>query len=250
MISVRILCHGFFHPLIRLVEKIDAEGWPSGEKAPAEKIMTDGCGLINAAAAKAITKRMGYSTRPTAFQGRIFGGKGLWLIHPTDDDPEPKIWIRASQAKITYVYPLDRAHRIFDLLSVSQPAAPINLSRQSIVNLANNGVPDEVLKRFMVDGLTDEVKPLMKWGGPNAMIALWNAINKLGNVSGTRLQRSTAGLSQALGLTNREWGHVDVGSVDGDATRQELLEDAKPVYTGRTEYSGCKLDRTRINHSD
>lgn len=130
---------------------------------------------------------MGLPVRLTAVQGRLLAGRayGLsiqWLIHPTDNDPEPKIWIRASQAKIVYNSPLDRAHRIFDLLAVSQPSSKVNLSRQSIVNLSYNGVPDTILVNLMVDGLTEEVEPLMKWDGPQAMVALWNTISKLGNV--------------------------------------------------------------------
>lgn len=205
--------------------------------------MTDGCGHINAAAARLITKKMGFSVRITAFQGRLSGGKGLWIIHPTDKDPEPKIWIRKSQAKIIYNSPLDRAHRIFDLLSVSQPSKSTNISSQNIVNLAFNGVPHDVLVTLMVNGLTDEVKPLMEWSGPQAMIALWNTINRLGNVSGTRLQRSAAGQSRALGLVSRKWGHDDVGMTDENAALEEALEEvAKPENTGRSQYSGCKFN--------
>jgi hypothetical protein len=223
---------------------IDATDWSlkNGKKAPAEKTMTDGCGLINLAAMKAIAKKLGYPTRSSGIQARAFNGKGMFITHPTNDDPEPKLWIRKSQAKITYDYPLDRAHRILDLLSVSQPSSSINLSRQSIVNLAYNGVPHNVLVNLMVDGLTDEVKPLMEWDGPNAMVALWNAINRLGNVSGTRVQRSAAGLSRALGLAGREWGHDDVGMTDKAAALKEALEEvAKPVYTGRSEHSGRRF---------
>ncbi|KAF9469499.1 RNA dependent RNA polymerase-domain-containing protein, partial [Collybia nuda] len=227
---------------ILLIDDIYALDWSKVGKAPAEKTMTDGCGLINAAAAREIATKMGQSIRMTAIQGRLFGGKGLWIIHPTDNDPEPKIWIRNSQSKIVYNYPLDRAHRILDLLSISGPPTSTSLSRQSIVNLAHNGIPHDVLVTLMVDGLTDEVKPLMEWNGPHAMIALWNTVNRLGNVSGTRLQRSTAGLSRALGLTGREWGHDDVGMTDKAAALKEALEElAKPTYTGRSEYSGLPL---------
>lgn len=229
------------HYLLTIV--IDAEDRPLNGKVPAEKVMTDGCGLINAAALKLIATLLKLSTRSTAIQGRLLGAKGIWIVHPSDDSSEPKIWIRSSQAKIVHNYPLDRAHRIFDLLSVSQPSKSTSLSRQSIENLAHNGVPHDVLVSLLVDGLTDEVEPLMKWDGPHAMISLAHLIGRFGNVPGTRLLRAVAGLGRALGLTGREWRQDDVGVTDQDAARIEALEDeGKPMYTGRSEYSGCEFN--------
>jgi hypothetical protein len=42
-------------------------------------VMTDGCGLINRSALVAITKRIGYDSLVTAVQGRIGGGKGIFI---------------------------------------------------------------------------------------------------------------------------------------------------------------------------
>jgi hypothetical protein len=217
----------------------DASDHVKGQKAPAEKIMTDGCGFINRAAALLIRQKLNLASRPTAVQGRIKGAKGLFVIHPTDTDPDPKIWIRKSQDKMSYLYPLDRGHRILDLLTVSHPSAPISLSRQSILNLAHNEIPDDVLIDLLIKGLTDEVKPLMNWGSPQAMIALWQAINRIGGVTGSRTQRQAAGRSRAIGLQGREWGHVDVGMEDEDAVSPDLADDlSTPVYSGRNDCSG------------
>lgn len=168
--------------------------------------MTDGCGFINLAAMKIIKKKFNYDALPTGVQGRIAGAKGMWIRHPNDDSPDPKIWIRDSQNKIK-LSELGKAHRIFDLLSVSKPSSSIALSQQSILNLSFNGIPDDVLVKLLEQGIVDEVMPLLDWKRPNAMTALWDAINKSGGVSGSRTQRIAAGASRALGLQRQDWGH-------------------------------------------
>ncbi|KAF8079235.1 RNA dependent RNA polymerase-domain-containing protein [Lyophyllum atratum] len=231
----------FAEDCIHAIDDIYAP-WDGPGKAPAEKIHTDGCGLINEAALKIIARALGLSHRPSAVQGRIKGSKGLWIFHPTDTSEEPRIWIRPSQSKIVYRYPLDRAHCIFDLLSVSRFSPPIKLSKQSIMNLSENGVSDEVLTGMMVQGLMDEVTPLMKWQGPQAMESLWQVVNQLGGVSRSRLSRLTAGLSRVMGLQRREWGHEDIGMETEDDSLNALTDeqDAGP-YTGRNEFSGAPL---------
>lgn len=217
----------------------DASDVSKEEKPPAEKIMTDGCGFINHAAALIIRHKLSLPYRPTAVQARIKGAKGMFIIHPTDTDEEAKIWIRKSQDKMTYLYPLDRAHRILDLLTISQYSGPITLSRQSILNLSHNEIPDELLIDLLIKGLTDEVKPLMDWGSPQAMISLWHAINRIGGVTGSRTQRQVGMRSRAIGLQGREWGHVDVALGDNDGVPPALADElVTPTYSGRNDFSG------------
>ncbi|KAF4611719.1 hypothetical protein D9613_004267 [Agrocybe pediades] len=223
---------------IFFIRDITAEDWPADKpNPPADKLMTDGCGLINHCALLQIVKGLGYENLPAGVQGRIDGSKGFWILHPTDDSPEPKIWIRDSQNKIKN-RTFDRAHRIFDLLAPSRPSASIALTAQSIINLFNNGMPREMLARLMEEGLEQEVAPLLDWTSPHAMIFLWDAINKAGNVSGSRTQRLATSLSRALGLKGRDWGRED----DGDAEEQDRDDGAASgVYTGRSGYSSAPL---------
>lgn len=187
----------------------------------------------------ALTSRVGYQSRPAGIQGRLAGSKGLWILHPTDTDPEPKIWIRKSQAKIVYRFPLDRAHRIFDLVATSNFSPSINLKQQSIINVWHNGVSSELLSAMMEQGLKEEVEPLMKWHGDYSMECLWNSLNQLGGVSRSRLQRVTAGLSRVLGLQGRDWGHEDIDLDEHGNAKQDLIDElATPAYTGRNEHSG------------
>lgn len=103
---------------IRFVDDIVANGEPEDEtwEDPAftgkllqpfseQEIMTDGCATISVGAAINICKENGITDRPTVFQGRINGSKGLWQVSGSYDtlDPEhlaPWIEIRPSQLKI------------------------------------------------------------------------------------------------------------------------------------------------------
>jgi hypothetical protein len=210
----------------------DGSGYRGG-KASAEETMTDGCGLINRFALVAINKQLNRESLPVALQGRIAGAKGLWILHPTDDSEKPKIWVRESQNKIKHPK-LERAHRIFELVAPSHPSNAVTISRQSIVNLACNEVPHQVLLAYVEKGLTEEIGPFLKWDHPKAPILLWRAINSAGNVSKARLARTTAGISRALGLTSRPWREVDIEDeeADFDADRSRDI--------GRNEYSGGK----------
>ncbi|KAH9486232.1 RNA-dependent RNA polymerase 1 [Psilocybe cubensis] len=223
---------------IIFIDDITTDDWPEGKpNPPAEKLMTDGCGYINHSALHAIVKHMDYEALPAAVQGRIAGAKGLWILHPDDTSDEPKIWIRNSQNKIKYSE-FDRSHRIFDLLGPSRPSSSICLSEQSIVNLFNNGVPAETLIRLMEEGLEEDVAPLMDWDRPHAMVFLWDAINKCGNVSGSRTQRISVALNRALGLKGRDWGR-DNDDIDADEDGVEGADDGPTLNTGRNMYSGA-----------
>jgi RNA dependent RNA polymerase len=199
--------------------------------------MTDGCGLINHKALVTIVRSFNYDSLPAGVQGRIDGSKGFWILHPTDDSDVPKIWIRDSQNKIKNSG-FDRAHLIFDLLCPSRPSSSVALSAQSIVNLFSNGVPDSVLIHLMEQGLLDEISPLLEWNKSHAMVFLWNAVSKCGNVSGTRTQRLAASLNRVLGLKGRDWGQ------DKDPEREESDDDFKAeetpfaTFTGRNKHSG------------
>jgi hypothetical protein len=202
--------------------------------------MTDGCGFINGAALRLIFQRLKSSSRPTAIQGRVAGAKGLWVLHPTDKEPDapPRIWIRLSQNKIQLplFITLDRAHRIFDLVGPSRVSMPYYLSRQSIINLSHNGVPNKVFVDLMADRLKEDVRQLTDWTRPNAMFFTWDAISKAGSVAGTRLQRCANGTSRALGLSGRDY-HRTVETDSGNV----LEELESPISMGRNRFSGAPV---------
>ncbi|KAJ6479279.1 RNA dependent RNA polymerase-domain-containing protein [Mycena vitilis] len=213
-----------------------ADKWSKDQRPPTEMIMTDGCGFLNRTAALAISARLKHERLPVAYQGRIAGSKGMWILHPSDASLEPKIWIRDSQKKIQ-LSRLLRAHRIFDLLAVSTSSSSSHLSAQSIIILANNGVPASIFRALQEQGLRDLITPLMDWNRPNATAYLWNAINDVSNVTRSRLQRLAAGASRALGFEKRSYEDAD----EGDDIDDLDLDLRKPAHTGRNSCNGEPL---------
>jgi len=196
--------------------------------------MTDGAGFINQYALMKIVKRLGYEGIPAAIQARFDGAKGMFVLHPYDRSDRPIIWIRDSQFKIKNGG-YDRAHRILDLVAPSKYSGTSSITPQSILNLNYNGVPAETLVSLLEEGLTNEVETLVDWDRPNSMPNLWNAVNKVGNVSGSRTQRHASALARALGFKNRSWKDDE----DADGDDEKSLEAT--TYTGRNKYSGCKF---------
>lgn len=237
-------------------EYVTPADWGGG-KAPAEKTYTDGCGWMNGAGLTQIMRRMGYSSRPTAVQGRIGGAKGMWMLHPDPEeqvaDGRCKIWIRRSQNKISLAKPLPESQRMFELLAPSRVTGPCQLSAQTLVNLTHNKVPHEVIKKLMAHGLHEEVKELIDWGRPESMLRVWRAVEKAGHVVISRIQRRTAGEARALGIGRlRPWDNQEQQDEDeGEVDKMEMDEDEEQVYelgkvpmqkfVGRTPFSGQPL---------
>jgi RNA-dependent RNA polymerase len=175
--------------------------------------MTDGCGYMNIAALTAIYKRMGYETCHSAYQARVVGSKGIWELAPpgSDDNLDPRIYITASQRKVYLPIDklsnegIDRAHLIFNLVAPARLTTPSRLSMLSIMNLAHNGVPHEVLRDLLKASLDERIKPLIQFDGhrPTSRVLLIKAIEDAGGVSGARARRLFAGLARAMGFGQR-----------------------------------------------
>lgn len=186
----------------------------SGKKPPAEKIYTDGCGFMNGAALKIIKDTLGLDVLPCAVQGRIFGSKGIWILHPDHQRMHgdlPRIWIRESQQKIRLALEMDPgeletvhlAHFIFDLVAVPRLGTNPHLNRHTIVNLRHNGVPVSAFAELMKAGVEAAIEPLLQFEGLYAMPMLWYNVNKAESVFRQRLLQYAAGAQRVLGLASR-----------------------------------------------
>jgi hypothetical protein len=225
-------------------------------------ILTDGCGFINGAALTLIAQRLRLPSRPTAVQGRVAGAKGLWILHGEDRSPTepPRIWIRDSQKKIKLPsLEGDRAHVIFDVVSQStQITVPAKLNAQTIINLAENGVDSQVFEDLLRDALTKAFTSLTQWDGPGAMTLLWNAVNNLGSVTRTRLQKVAQGISRAIGLANRfEMDREDDddddleeedSSIDSDNSDRPLHETVLELIQAGFSPKSSPILREKMRH--
>jgi RNA-dependent RNA polymerase len=208
-------------------------------KLPAEKILTDGCGLMNGAALTAIwnSTTVKLPHRPVAVQGRRGGEKGMWTLDPTDQSPTapPRMYSRPSQNKINLPRPLHRAHLIFDLLAPSRVTMPSHLSTQTINCLSHNGVPDTAFKTLVEKELEAVIQPLTDWDGPGSMLAVAKAIERAGHITGARLQRLAGGSTKALGLSRDFHRDEDDGDRDDHGDVFQSLESQ--VSSGRESFS-------------
>jgi RNA-dependent RNA polymerase len=161
----------------------------------------------------------------------------MWILHPDDDSPFPRIWIRTSQKKITLPSPLHRAHLILDLVCPARVTTPSRLSQQTIINLAHNGVPDDSFNILVEKELQAIIEPLTNWSDPHATLAIAKAIDQAGHVTGSRLQRLAGGSTRALGL-GRDFHRDDDDNDEHDEAND--LSGAEPqIHSGRDIYSGA-----------
>jgi hypothetical protein len=182
-------------------------------------------------------------------------------LHGEDRSPTepPRIWIRDSQKKIKLSsLEGDRAHVIFDLVSQStRITVPAKLNSQTIINLNENGVDSQVFQELLRDGLTEIFTSLTQWDGPGAMTLLWSAINNLGSVTRTRLQRVAQGMSRAIGLANRfEMDREDDdddlededSSLDSDSSDKPLYETVLELIQAGFSPKSSPILREKMKH--
>ncbi|KDQ11268.1 hypothetical protein BOTBODRAFT_177510 [Botryobasidium botryosum FD-172 SS1] len=196
--------------IVQIVDKVAPHNGPG--KAPSEKILTDGCGVMNRAASRFIADKLRLSSMPVAIQCRIAGSKGLLLLDPEPDQEHPMVWVRDSQVKMKLGQP-DRAQLTLDLLRSGHFKGPANLSAETIINLSHNGVPISIFIDLMTNALKEEVALLTSWHGPNAMLQLWNAVSRAGRIIAGRIRREAVGTARAKGY-GEERESKDYGDED------------------------------------
>ncbi|KAI0089888.1 RNA dependent RNA polymerase-domain-containing protein [Irpex rosettiformis] len=216
-----------------IIDDIVADSYIGKTEVPAECTMTDGCGLANGDffAALIETSSLEWRIYPTAIQVRINGAKGLLTIHPehTSPTPEkrPRVWIRKSQQKIVYpAADTDVAHYTVDILRHARMSTPAQLSTETIINLAENGVPTETFAAMMRESFQSKVDRLSIWDGPNGLFKLWKSVCQEGHVIAARLARENAGSARAKGYIYEDLDEtVDVDCMEEDG----VVEDGRRV---------------------
>lgn len=129
--------------------------------------------MISPAAAWAIVNELkieGYF--PSAFQARIAGAKGLWIVDPCGNPylnnmNEHRITISPAQVKFKN-HPEDRGswggydpHRLtFEVVAHSKPLKPGILNLDLISILQTQGVPESAFTKLLTEYLSDRVNEL------------------------------------------------------------------------------------------
>jgi hypothetical protein len=140
--------------------KFEYRHGPSDDRA----VMNDGCSLISVGAAKELCEDLGIKgVRPVAFQGRINGCKGVWMISAPYDTSDPKHlkrWIHMSESQ-RKVMPRDEdfsnsceANRwSFELVKYTAPPKSSTLNLDFIPILQNRHVPRNTLQQVIENQL-------------------------------------------------------------------------------------------------
>ena len=152
------------------------------------KVMNDGCARISRAAARDITEALGLDTVPSAFQGRIGGAKGMWMVDALDESlpnsqRENGYWIEITDSQLKFeghltdnLFP-DRERVTFEVQSYSKKLSTASLNYQLMPILEDRGVPYEVFKRLLEEDLTAKVGELEVAMDSALALRKWNQDN-------------------------------------------------------------------------
>lgn len=154
------------------------DAWPS--EYPTGKVMDDGCALISVGAALKIWQTVRKVTNnttepmPRAFQARIGGAKGVWMVSADSrfgnaDDNE--LWIQISESQLKFKphwedlsdeSEWDAQRLTFEYLNHSRCPVSSELHISFIPILSDRGVPRHVIADLMVDHLDAERRELLE----------------------------------------------------------------------------------------
>ena len=114
----------------------------------------------------------------------------------------PYVWLRPSQVKINHTESFlnHPAHRIIDTLRTSHMQSPVQISREMIINLSENGVSSGIFIDLFCQSMENIISPLLNWDGQDAMAKLWAAVAKEGNVMAARIARESVWTARARGV--------------------------------------------------
>lgn len=126
-------------------------------------VMNDGCGRMSREMAIAVRDKLGLSELPSAFQGRIGGAKGLWLMDVQDTASSgPWIEIYDSQEKWVRDYSgrdgNDPAHRTFDVKKAISSCKPGRVNEQFIALLGHGETVPGTMKKILGSILERQLK--------------------------------------------------------------------------------------------
>jgi hypothetical protein len=194
---------------IRYVEDIAADGtpedtrfddkslhWPHIDDKP---VMNDGCSVMSLGAAREIWRiyktKTGITERfPTAFQARIGGAKGLWVVSSEVHNGPPPIWIEISKSQLKFDphsddyfdETFDPLRLTFELVNYSSSPSPSDLHLSFIPIMVDRGVPRAAIEKIMADRLRLERAELLETLVDPARTYDW--VHKLGSTSAEDLE--------------------------------------------------------------
>ncbi|KAL4939158.1 hypothetical protein BDV06DRAFT_41649 [Aspergillus oleicola] len=147
--------------------------------SPNHRVMNDGCALMSRQLANQICDILGITgNTPSAFQGRIAGAKGLWMVdaHNTRVKADDDIWIQISDSQLKInphprecKAPVDDEKLTFEVVKWSKPPHPVDLNIQLLAILDHGGhVKDYIadLARLGIQRVARDFEEVLKANSP------------------------------------------------------------------------------------
>lgn len=119
--------------------------------------------------------------------------------------------------------------------------SPARVSPETIINLAENGVPRGVFVELMKASVANIITGLTTWEGPDAMYELWLNVERAGAVCFSRRARGAAGEARVRGFGDRQMDEDDEDE-DEDEERLEHFDkalDQRSSAWWADQISGC-----------
>ncbi|KAK4990525.1 hypothetical protein LTR66_006778 [Elasticomyces elasticus] len=144
---------------------------PYDPRAP--RVMNDGCARISAGAAKLVCQKLGKETpRPVAFQGRINGAKGMWVVsapYDSKDQDHQDVWIEISSSQRKVVprpedldpKTCEQGRWTLEVVKHSHYPRTSELAVDFVPILEHRGVSRQTLQRFVKDHIMCDAKQLL-----------------------------------------------------------------------------------------
>lgn len=148
-------------------------------KSPTGETMNDGCSLMSRSLAHHISAMLSLSHMPAAFQARISGAKGMWIVDKNDSrHPTARnFWVEINESQLKILPPpsedereLDSEQLTFGVVKWFESLAPAELNMQLLKVLQHGGIKKEhveELVKYEIDLVYQEFKSVVK---PNKMI--------------------------------------------------------------------------------
>lgn len=112
--------------------------------------------------------------------------------------------------------------------------SPIQISREMITNLGENGVPHTIFTELFCRSLSTKIDSLLDWDGQDAMPRLWASIFKQRDVMAARIARESTWTARARGVRLYE---QEDDSEDEEAEDTDSLPRSTPWWGD--DISGC-----------
>lgn len=254
-------------------EFVDLEDDPSWVKP-----MNDGCARMSRKLANEISKRLGLDHTPSAFQGRVSGGKGLWIVENDTDlylDASKRrgFWIEVTSSTQLKVWPhpkdrhnVDAENRTFEVLAWSKPGKVGVMTKQLIPILHHGGVNKELLEEKLRGNVHDYYTDLLDAKKDTRLLRLWvqkhenidrdGGVNMLGSFPKNRADQINLLLESGFSPDDNEIivsriRSCLVGYLDDYVDRLHLRIDmSTSVWCVPDPYGILECDEIQLNFSE